>query len=117
MYLSQVKISDFRAFPPDFSLDIQPGPGVTLLVGQNGLGKSTFIEAIEWCLTGSVRRLADVQTSRNKNTDYLRRRSSDGSQADAYSVALQFNDVPEATHNVIRSLKRDAKNIRAATLS
>ncbi len=68
MYLRRVEIGDFRAFPADFAFDLAPGPGVTLLVGQNGLGNSTFIEAIEWCLTGGVRRLADLQDGRSKNT-------------------------------------------------
>lgn len=94
MYLSRVEISDFRAFPPDFMFDLMPGPGVTLLVGQNGLGKSTFIEAIEWCLTGGVRRLTDLQDGRSRSTDFLRRRSPDGTQANEYFVQLTYASEP-----------------------
>jgi hypothetical protein len=51
-----VEISDFRAFGEGFALALPPGPGVTLVYGPNGLGKTTFFDAIEWCLTGDVRR-------------------------------------------------------------
>jgi energy-coupling factor transporter ATP-binding protein EcfA2 len=33
-------------------LDLEPGPGLTLVVGRNGSGKSSFAEALELLLTG-----------------------------------------------------------------
>lgn len=78
MFLRRVAISDFRTFPTDFKLDLTPGPGVTLIVGQNGLGKSTFFEALEWCLTGQVKRLSDLPTEGSKKSDFLARRLADG---------------------------------------
>src|SRR4051812_6427719 len=63
IYLSRICVSNFRAYGPDFLLDLPPGPGVTIVAGPNGLGKTTLFEAMEWALTGSVARLR----SRAKN--------------------------------------------------
>ena len=35
---------------------MQPGPGLTLIVGRNGSGKSSFAEAAELAVTGASRR-------------------------------------------------------------
>ena len=37
---------------PAATLEISPGPGLTLVVGRNGSGKSSFAEALELLLTG-----------------------------------------------------------------
>ncbi len=55
LYLQRIEISNFRAYGDTFALSL-PGPGVTILTGPDGLGKSTFFESIEWALTGRVRR-------------------------------------------------------------
>ena len=55
IYLSSIELDDFRTFGK-FLLDLPPVPGLTLLVGTNGLGKSSFFDGIEWCLTDDVRR-------------------------------------------------------------
>ena len=49
LYLQRVEISNSRAYGDNFVLSL-PGPGVTIVVGPEGLGKSTFFEAIEWAL-------------------------------------------------------------------
>lgn len=54
---------EFRLFPnnPDKR-------GIILLSGPNGFGKSSFIDAIEWCLTGKIKRLEEQFNKRNENT-------------------------------------------------
>ena len=42
----------FRGIGPAQTLELAPGPGLTLVVGRNGSGKSSFAEAIEVLLTG-----------------------------------------------------------------
>ena len=37
--------------------EVEPGPGLTLVVGRNGSGKSSFAEGIEVALTGHNERL------------------------------------------------------------
>lgn len=55
-YLERVEISNFRAYGERFVLTLPNGPGVTLISGPNGLGKTTLFDAVEWCLTGAVGR-------------------------------------------------------------
>lgn len=55
IFLSRIAIKDFRTFG-DFAIDIPAAPGVVLLTGTNGLGKSSFFDAIEWGLTNKIRR-------------------------------------------------------------
>ncbi|OWK34899.1 AAA family ATPase [Fimbriiglobus ruber] len=111
MFLSRVAISDFRTFPIDFSLELTPGPGVTLIVGQNGLGKSTFFEALEWCLTGQVKRLSDLPTEGSKKADFLARRLPDGKEAAKYGVELTFQ--PQAAVKFARWREKDGTAFKA----
>ena len=55
-YLETVAVEGFRGIGPRTELRLAPGPGLTLVVGRNGSGKSSFAEAAEFALTGdSVR--------------------------------------------------------------
>jgi len=51
--LQSVRVEGFRGVGPEATLEISPGPGLTLVVGRNGSGKSSFAEALELLLTGS----------------------------------------------------------------
>lgn len=51
-YLSQVRVQGFRGIGPSATLEFPPGPGLTVIVGRNGSGKSSFAEAAEAALTG-----------------------------------------------------------------
>jgi len=55
-YLESLEVAGFRGIGPKSILNFCPGPGFTLVVGRNGSGKSSFAEAIELLLTGTVRR-------------------------------------------------------------
>jgi len=58
MYLSSVAVEGFRGIAGKAQLGLQPGPGLTLVVGRNGSGKSSFAEAAELALTGTSLRWA-----------------------------------------------------------
>lgn len=94
LYLSRIKIQDFRTFG-QFDIELPAQPGLMLVTGTNGLGKSSFFDAIEWGLTGDIRRfdsyLAESRKKRKKITEaeYLTRR---GATADAHRVELGFGD-------------------------
>jgi energy-coupling factor transporter ATP-binding protein EcfA2 len=57
-YLRSVKVAGFRGIGPTSTLKVAPGPGLTLVVGRNGSGKSSFAEALEVLLTGTLMRWA-----------------------------------------------------------
>ena len=57
-YLESVAVQGFRGIGPRSELRLRPGPGLTLVVGRNGSGKSSFAEAAEFALTGSSLRWA-----------------------------------------------------------
>jgi predicted ATPase len=57
-YLRSVHVEGFRGIGRGAQLDFPPGPGLTLVVGRNGSGKSSFAEALELLLTGSTFRWA-----------------------------------------------------------
>src|ERR1022692_5157684 len=55
-YLRSVTVSGFRGIGPAATLELEPGPGLTLVVGRNGSGKSSFAEGLELLLTGALLR-------------------------------------------------------------
>jgi recombinational DNA repair ATPase RecF len=57
-YLRSLTVSGFRGIGPSSTLELVPAPGLTLVVGRNGSGKSSFAEALEVLLTGTLTRWA-----------------------------------------------------------
>ncbi|HEU5107030.1 MAG TPA: AAA family ATPase, partial [Micromonosporaceae bacterium] len=55
-YLSSVEVTGFRGIGPTARLDLTPAPGLTIVTGRNGSGKSSFAEAVELALTGDNQR-------------------------------------------------------------
>ncbi|GLU49268.1 AAA family ATPase [Nocardiopsis ansamitocini] len=51
-FLSRVEVQGFRGIGRSAALEFPPGPGLTVIVGRNGSGKSSFAEAVEAALTG-----------------------------------------------------------------
>jgi recombinational DNA repair ATPase RecF len=57
-YLESIGVEGFRGVGPKRTLEFDPGPGLTLVMGRNGSGKSSFAEGIEILLTGTNSRWA-----------------------------------------------------------
>ena len=55
-YLKSIAVEGFRGIGPKATLELPPGPGLTLVVGRNGSGKSSFSEGLELLLTGDTYR-------------------------------------------------------------
>src|SRR5437868_3355879 len=57
-YLESISVEGFRGVGPKRTLEFGPGPRLTLVIGRNGSGKSSFAEGIEILLTGTNSRWA-----------------------------------------------------------
>jgi len=108
LYLRRIEISNFRAYGDTFSLSL-PGPGVTILTGPDGLGKSTFFDSIAWALTGRVRRLEALtqeELDRGRNSGLLARRE-EGVPVAQYRVSLEFVNGEAQSHRIERRAVRE----------
>lgn len=57
-YITVLEVEGFRGIGERARLELVPGPGLTLVIGRNGSGKSSFAEALEVLLTGDNPRWA-----------------------------------------------------------
>ena len=89
--ISRVKISNFRCLK---EFDWVPSHGINLLVGNNGAGKSTILDAIEIALTGHIngQRVQDALSphwfNEEVHDDYLRR-ARNGENPEIPSIAIE----------------------------
>lgn len=58
-YLTSIEVNGFRGIGAAATLELIPGPGLTIVTGRNGSGKSSFAEAAELALTGDNQRWAN----------------------------------------------------------
>ena len=89
VWLRTVTVTGFRGVGPATTLSLEPGPGLTLVVGRNGSGKSSFAEAAEAALTGGNDRLKTSPAEWRKQW----RNVHDGANAEV-AVDLQVDAEP-----------------------
>src|SRR5688572_11347417 len=58
-YLTSITVQGFRGIGPKRTLELNPGPGLTIITGRNGSGKSSFAEAVEVLFTGDSKRWSE----------------------------------------------------------
>lgn len=54
--LRRLSVAGLRGIGPEVALHLSPGPGLTLIAGRNGSGKSSLAEALELLLYGDLSR-------------------------------------------------------------
>ncbi|WP_296097865.1 AAA family ATPase [uncultured Agrobacterium sp.] len=69
LYLKQVSLRQFRSFAT-LDVELPPEPGVLIVHGSNGLGKSSLFDALEWALSDRIDHFRDA-TGVNKPGTYL----------------------------------------------
>ncbi|MGE8258280.1 MAG: AAA family ATPase [Stenotrophomonas sp.] len=84
--MTGINLKEFRTFQ-ELDISLSAGPGVLIVLGSNGLGKSSLFDAIEWTLTGEIDHFTAVDGS-EKVGNYLCRWGSAG----ASSSRLKFSD-------------------------
>nr|WP_300837296.1 AAA family ATPase [uncultured Acetatifactor sp.] len=75
MIIRKIRMVNFRGFH-DKTIDFND-KSVVLLSAANGIGKTTTVDAIEWCLTGNIGRLKTAFDTRSTN-DTDRKLNTDG---------------------------------------
>ena len=113
MVIDRIVIKNFRGFiNKEFVFRDCP---VVMLSAANGLGKTTVIDAIEWCLTGNIGRLKNAYDNRSSNEidrklnvdGILKNRNADVNAE--ISVCLYLNDGKKVT-TLCRQQKKDELN-------
>lgn len=66
MIIETLKLKDFRNYE---ALTLTPHPGVNLLFGQNGSGKTNLLEAVHYCALGRSHRTSQDKEVVRKGTD------------------------------------------------
>src|ERR1700712_3206228 len=55
VWLRSVTVEGFRGIGAPATLQLEPSPGLTVIVGRNGSGKSSFAEGLELLMTGALK--------------------------------------------------------------
>ena len=121
MWIQSVKIQNFRGIQEKKGFFFEGKPFV-LLSAPNGLGKTTLIDAVEWCLTGNISRLKNAFDTRSTNNDE-RKKNVDGilknkrASANAQiEVVLKIID-NDKEYVVRRVQKKDELNEKASKVT
>lgn len=100
MILREVKIQNFRSYYGSEN-EIELSPGLTLILGDNGDGKTTFFEALEW--------LFNTATEDTSTTNISEKRKSELAvgESDVVMVAVKFDH--DGEKELIKSFKFEKK--------
>lgn len=111
IFLNRIRLRDFRSFA-ELEVELPAGPGVLIVHGTNGLGKSSLFDAIEWALTDRIDHFSKVTKKKLPGT-YLTRWGKPR-EPRSTSVALEFSD----DSLIERSLpsKRARKSVLGGTI-
>lgn len=102
VWLDRVRAEGFRGIGPQATLVLQPHAGLTLVIGRNGSGKSSFAEAAELALTDDSMRWSQRPVVFREGWRNLHH---DGDS----EIALQLRVDGQPNVSLRRKWKRDAK--------
>jgi exonuclease SbcC len=88
VFLAGIKLSQFRSFG-ELDIKLPTEPGVLIVYGSNGLGKSSLFDGLEWALTDGIDHFRDARGA-DKVGKYLSRWREN--PTGRTSVAMTFSD-------------------------
>lgn len=88
IYLTRIKLAQFRSFA-SLDLELPPEPGVLVVHGSNGLGKSSLFDSLEWGLSDQIDHFRKARGVKKVGHYLVRWREN---PTDPTSVAMSFSD-------------------------
>ena len=92
MIIKEIRIKNFRSYYGDNNL-FEFSDGLTLILGDNGDGKTTFFEALEWLFRTEL----DRGSQELENVSEMRKSKLEIGEQDEVSVFMSFE------HNGMKS--------------
>ena len=91
--ISNIKLTDFRAFKGDINFDFKLSNGNTadlvVIHAPNGMGKTSFFDAVEWGLTGEIHRLKETIDNDEYEGRILKNRYVDNDNPAAVDISCE----------------------------
>ena len=112
MKLIAVKISRFRGWKNEHRIKLEAP--ITLIVADNGRGKSSLLNAIEWCLYGAV--VTKKGSGIDERQDWELSTRTEMADTEPTRVELEF-ETPEGLVKVCRQRLAGAKSRKADTFT
>lgn len=106
VYLTRVRLEQYRSFR-QLDIGLRDGPGVLVVQGSNGIGKSSLFDGLEWALTDKIDHFRDADGVKKVGSYLCRWREGASGPT---SVTMDFSgqrslsrilSSPEATKSVI----------------
>lgn len=97
MIIKKIVITNFRSYYGENTFELSKG--LTLIIGGNGDGKTTFFEALEWLLNTSL------EIKELSNVSEMRKSELSIGEVDTMSVSMLFehNGEKEVTKKIGRA--------------
>lgn len=111
MLLQSIELNNFRQFVNekiDFSTD--KNRNVTLIIGENGTGKTTFAQAFFWCLYGTT----NFVDKKMINRDIAERMTPDKSETVSVKLKLKHGSAEYEINRTQEYKKNYSNNIKSA---
>ena len=100
MYIKRLELQGFKTFPE--RTKILFNPGITIIIGPNGTGKSNIVEAIQWVLGGQRVRTVRGEKSEDAIFNGTVKRPAVG-MADVTLVLQNTEEEMQINHRVFRA--------------
>ncbi|WP_421535585.1 AAA family ATPase [Priestia sp. D3YE.R1] len=112
MKINKLKLKNFRLFRGDYEFDFG-NKQLIIIEGQNGNGKSTIFDAIEWCITGELRRYKGSREPSKFN--FLLNHEANLLDTAEMFVELEFVNDNDQKYSIKRSILKTNSKPRGET--